>query len=79
MEREYMMKAIVKLAPNCEWSLSGDNFEDIVVHSGQLPSKVAVEAEAPKIEKAEQDAIKAAEAKLAALGLTRDDLRLLGI
>lgn len=79
MKREFMIKAINKLAPDCEWSLSGDNFDDIVVHKGELPAKSAVEAEAPKIEKAELESIKTAEAKLNALGLTRDDLRLLGI
>ena len=75
------------LCPNTEYSLIGENYEDINWF-GKAPKISQEEYEAGFAQydawKAEQDAAKAqakasAEAKLAALGLTAEDLKALGL
>lgn len=80
-------QAIESLRPGAEWVLRGDDVEGIVWHTkGVEPlTQAEVEAEVARLEaaavQAEADRIAAREAaiaKLAALGLTVDDLTALG-
>jgi hypothetical protein len=74
------------LCPNTEWVIYGDDFDSIQWIKGEQISKAKFEAGFAKVDawKAEQEA-KAeadkatAQAKLAALGLTADDLKALGL
>jgi hypothetical protein len=74
------------LIPNGGWAISGDEYEGIQFLECEPISKAEFEAGFAQYDvwKAEQDAAKAqakasAEAKLAALGLTADDLKALGL
>ena len=84
----YLVAAIRKLRPNSEFSFSNDDYSTIKwdVLKGNPPTQEEIdnaieqvkadelaEAEAKKIAKA------TAEAKLAALGLTTEDLKALGL
>jgi hypothetical protein len=61
-------QAVMSLRPNVEWSMSGDDVEDITWHTdGAEPLTTAeVEAEVKRLEKAEVDKIKADQAATAA-------------
>jgi hypothetical protein len=80
-------QVLFMLCPDIEYTLSGENYEDIVWHnSSPAITKEQFEAGFAQYDtwKAEQDLVKAqtkasAEAKLAALGLTADDLKALGL
>ena len=74
------------LRPNGGWIMVGDDYEGITFPECEPLTKQEYEAGFAKYDawKAEQDAAKAAkkaaaEAKLAALGLTTDDLKALGL
>ena len=74
------------LIPNGGWAISGDEYEGIQFLECEPISKAEFEAGFAQYDawKAEQDSAKAqakasAEAKLAALGLTADDLKALGL
>jgi hypothetical protein len=75
------------LCSDVEYTLSGENYEDIVWHNGKPAiTKEQFEAgfaqyDACKAQQEEEGAAKkaAAEAKLLALGLTTDDLKALGL
>jgi len=75
------------LCPDVEWSLIGQEFENIEWLNGDAPiTKTQFEAGFAQFDawKAEQDAAKTeakatAQAKLAALGLTVEDLTALGL
>jgi hypothetical protein len=74
------------LIPNGGWVQYGDTYESIVFIEADPITKAQYEAGFVQYDawKAEQDAAKAqakasAEAKLAALGLTTDDLKALGL
>lgn len=75
------------LCPNAEWTIYGDEYENIIWHQGSpVVSKAEFEAGFAQVDaakaKAEAEAAAkkaAAEAKLAALGLTSDDLKALGL
>ena len=76
------------LCPNVEWTISNDDFDNIVWHNldkAPITKKQFTDGFAQyDAWKAEQDTAKAAakaaaEGKLAALGLTTDDLRALGL
>ena len=75
------------LCPNIAWTLVGDNYKDIDWLGEKAPiTKLQYEAGFAQVDarKAEQDAAKAeakaaAQAKLAALGLTVEDLQALGL
>jgi hypothetical protein len=84
----YLVKAIRRLKPNSQYSFSNDDYSTIKwdVLEGTAPTQaeidVAIEqVKADEIAEAEAKAqAKAtAEGKLAALGLTTDDLRALGL
>lgn len=82
-----LTKCLEFLAPNEHWAISDNDYERIEWYSDKpQPSleellgvwdEVVAQIEAK--EKAKQDARTLAEAKLAALGLTADDLKALGL
>ncbi len=74
------------LCPTTEWVITGDDFDAIQWIKGEQITKAQFEAGFAQVDawKAEQNAAAvaakaAAEAKLAALGLTADDLKALGL
>jgi hypothetical protein len=74
------------LCPNTEWVISGDDYDSIQWIKGQPITKTQFDAGFAQYDawKAEQDAQMAADkataqSKLAALGLTADDLKALGL
>ena len=76
-------EAIMSLRPNIEWSMDGDDVENITWHTeGVEPLTTAeVQAEMQRLEQVAVDEVDAraalrasAEAKLAALGLTVDEI-----
>jgi hypothetical protein len=88
MESQYIVKAIHKLKPNSEFSFTENDYSTIKwnVLDGNAPTQAEIDAEIVKIKADElvaevsKAAAKAtAEAKLAALGLTADDLKALGL
>ncbi len=81
-------QAISSLRPNTEWTLNGDDVENIIWHTKNVQplTRVEIDAEVERltgqetVKKAEAVAAKeTAQAKLAALGLTIDDLKALGL
>ena len=75
-------QAVMSLRPGAEWSMNGDDVEGIIWHTeGVEPLTTAeVQAEVARLEQAAADEVAAkqaarasAEAKLEALGLTRDE------
>ena len=83
-----LVKAIQKLRPNAEFSFTNDDYSTIKwdVLDGDAPTQAEIDEaiEQVKAEEAQTEATKAqakaaAEGKLAALGLTTDDLRALGL
>jgi hypothetical protein len=87
MTHEEIVEALANLAPNGGWTLSGDNYADLVwVSEGNPPTLAEIQAEIASLPAKKEDAKinkenarLAAEAKLAALGLTSDDLKALGL
>ena len=76
-------EAIMSLRPGVEWSMSGDDVEGIIWHTPDVQPLTSkqVAAEVKRLEQAEIDeaaakaaARQSAEAKLAALGLTADEV-----
>jgi hypothetical protein len=76
-------QAVISLRPNIEWSMDGDDVENITWHTeGVEPLTTAeVQAEMQRLEQVSVDEVDAraalrasAEAKLAALGLTVDEI-----
>lgn len=85
---DYLSKAIRKLKPESEFSFIEQDYSTInwIVLDGEAPTKAQIDAAIKTIKeeeaKAEIDAQakkQAAEAKLAALGLTVEDLKVLGL
>ena len=88
MNPEYLFKAIRKLKPSAEFSFQEADYSTIKwdVLEGNAPTQSEIDAaiEVIKQEEAQAEAAAtakkaAAEAKLAALGLTSDDLKALGL
>ena len=76
-------QAVISLRPNIEWTMDGDDVENITWHTeGAEPLTTAeVQAEMQRLEQVSVDEVDAraalrasAEAKLAALGLTVDEI-----
>ena len=69
--------------PDAEWSLSGNDYDTLVMHDNTpKPSKAELDAAWPAVQQAQADAIVADAAakqsaidKLAALGLSVDEIR----
>ena len=88
MNTEYMVKAIRKLRPDSEFSFTNDDYSTIKWDKleGNAPTQAEIEVAIEQVKadeitakaKAESDKT-AAQAKLAALGLTADDLKALGL
>ena len=86
--KDYLYQAIKKLKPLAEFSYSDNNYATIKwdVLDGDAPTQAEIEAAIEQIKadelaaetKAEADKV-TAQAKLAALGLTADDLKALGL
>lgn len=77
---------LTMLCPNTEWVIYGDDFDSIQWIKGEQITKAQFEAGFAQYDawKAEQGAAavaakETAQAKLAALGLTTDDLKALGL
>lgn len=83
-----LTKAIWKLKPNSEFSHSNNDYSTIKwdVLEGKAPTQAEIDAAIVQVKADEAQAVidqaaakAAAKAKLAALGLTADDLRALGL
>ena len=79
--KEYISDAIKKLRPNSEFSMQNRDYSTIqgFALEGDAPSEKEVLQTIELLKKEEIEKKDAAEAKLAALGLTIDDLRILGL
>ena len=84
MQHKEIIKALKKIRLNAEWTLRGDSYEGLewldVTQTKPTESEINAAIEAIRQEEAQAEAEAAAkkaaaEAKLAALGLTTDDLR----
>lgn len=73
--------AIKKLHPEAEFVIRDQDYTNIewIVLEGEAPTKKQIEDMAAAIRKEKDDKKSAAEAKLAALGLSVDDLKALGL
>jgi hypothetical protein len=80
MEYE-LNEAIAKLKPNAEYVLTNRDYSTIkwIVLDGDAPTQKEIDAAIKEIKNDKAQAKAAAEGKLAALGLTIDDLRALGL
>ena len=82
MIRNKVIKAILKIKPDAQVSVSDDDINTIVWENGETPiSKADIEAQIPIVEKEITDAAAkkatdkaSADAKLKALGLTDDEI-----
>ena len=84
----YLEKAILKLRPNAEFAINADDYATIkwFVLTGKAPTQPEIDAAVEQIKageiteaKAQATAKTTAQAKLAALGLTVEDLQALGL
>ena len=84
MTNEIIIKAIQKINPTAEVSVSGGDINTIIWENGTTPIPVAdIQAQIPtveaEIEQEKQDAINkkaSAKSKLLALGLTEEEIKL---
>jgi hypothetical protein len=77
-----IVKALISLKPNAEWTISGDNYEDLIwLSNGNPPTLAEIEAEIALLptKEAAAQAAKASEkaALLERLGITADEAVLL--
>ena len=87
MTHAEITQALANLCPGKEWTLSGENYADLVwLSEGKAPTleELVTEITLLPTKKTEKEAEvlaakTAAEAKLAVLGLTTDDLKALGL
>lgn len=86
--QNYLSRAIFKLKPNAEFSLQEDDYSTIKwdVLDGDAPTQAEIDKAIEQVKadelaeaEAQAQAKATAEGKLAALGLTTDDLRALGL
>ena len=84
----YLSKAIKSLKPNAEFSFSDDDYSTIKwdVLDGEAPTQAEIDDAIEQVKADEAQAVidqanakSAAQAKLAALGLTVEDLQALGL
>jgi hypothetical protein len=75
--------AIISLRPNVEWSMNGDDVENIIWHTPNVKplTEAEVQAEMIRLEQAQkaeaqakQAKLESAKAKLAALGLDEEEV-----
>lgn len=74
MKHEEIIKALNVLIPGTEWTLSGDNFADIVWLKEGQPKATLAQVEAEIASPTPKPELTVAE-KLASVGLTIDDLK----
>jgi len=88
MKEIYLSKAIYKLRPNAEFVFTGDNYSSIKWDSleGKAPTQAEIDVAIEQVKADEAQAVidkanakATAQAKLAALGLTVEDLQALGL
>lgn len=88
MEAIYLSKAIYKLKPNAEFVFTGDDYSSIKWNSleGKAPTQSEIDYAIEQVKADEAQAVinqanakATAQAKLAALGLTVEDLTALGL
>ena len=74
-------EAIAKLKPHAEYVLTNRDYSTIkwIVLDGDAPTQKEIDAAIKEIKNQKAQAKATAEGKLAALGLTTDDLRALGL
>jgi hypothetical protein len=86
--RSYLSRAIQKLKPNSEYVIQANDYSTIkwVVLEGEAPTQAEIDDAIEQVKADEAQAIidqanakAAAQAKLAALGLTVEDLTALGL
>ena len=84
----YLVKAINKLKPTAQFSFTDDDYSTVQwdILDGQAPTQKEIDAAIKEVKadeiteaEAKAQAKATAEGKLAALGLTTDDLRALGL
>jgi len=84
----YLVRAIRKLKPTAEFSFQEDDYSTVKwdVLDGEAPTQKEIDAAIKEVKadeiayvQAKAEAKATAEGKLAALGLTTDDLRALGL
>jgi len=73
------VQAIQSLRPNVEWTMNGDDVENIIWHTANVePLTIAeVEAEIERLEAVEQSKLSAKSALLDRLGITAEEANLL--
>jgi len=80
-------EVLTMLCPDIEWTIYGDDYESIIWHKGEsaitkkefIDGFAAYDAWKLEQQKAITEQKTAAESKLAALGLTAEDLKALGL
>jgi hypothetical protein len=86
--KNYLIEAIFRLRPNCEYVMYDNDYSTIEWHvlKGTAPTEAEIDAAIEQIKADEAQAVTDAEnakataqAKLEALGLTADDLVALGL
>lgn len=82
MTNDLIAKALLNLKPNAQWTLTGDDYADLVwLSAGKAPTLAEIEAEIQTLpaKEAAAQAAKSAEkaALLAQLGITEDQAKLL--
>ena len=85
---DYLVKAIKKLKPNAEFSFTENDYSTTnwIVLEGEAPTQAEIDQAIEQVKSDEAQAVidqanakAAAQAKLAALGLTVEDLQALGL
>lgn len=76
-----LIKGIQKLRPNAEVTIIDNDYDNAIWHKidGEIPTQAEVLQAIKDMETEKATAKANAEAKLAALGLTSDDLKALGL
>jgi hypothetical protein len=78
---DFLSQAIQKLKPTAEFSYKNRDYSTVewIVLDGDAPTTAEIDATIKQIKSEKTTAKATAEGKLAALGLTTDDLRALGL
>jgi hypothetical protein len=73
------VQAIQSLRPNVEWTMNGDDVENIIWHTANVEplTTAEVEAEIERLEAVEQSKLSAKSALLDRLGITAEEANLL--
>lgn len=78
MTHEQITKALISLTPNAQWTLTGDDFDNLIwLSEGNAPTLAEIEAEIASFPNKESAKIAEKAALLAKLGITADEAKLL--